>query len=59
MRALDLFTVFIDNSVLVGVDIVGESAGRCSPKVGEELVLSVERDDREGEFLVNGSGWCR
>ena len=54
MRAPDLFTAFIDDGVLVGVDIIGESAGRCSPKVGEELVLSVERDNREWVVQVTG-----
>ena len=48
--------MFVDNSVLVGVDIVGKGAGRCSPKVRKELVLSIEGDDREGELLEDGSG---
>ena len=59
MRTPDLFTAFVDNGVLVGVDVVGEGAGRCSPEVREEFVLSVEGDDREGEFLKDGSRWGR
>ena len=45
-----------NNGVLVRVDVVGEGAGRSGPEVWEELVLGVERDDREGEFLKNRSG---
>ena len=40
----------------MGVNIIGKGAGRGSPKVREELVLSIEGDDREGEFLKNRSG---
>ena len=56
MRAPDLLTTFIDDGVLVGVDVVGKGAGRGGPEVWEELVLGVERDNREGEFLEDGSG---
>ena len=49
--------MFVDDSVLVRVDVVGEGARRSGPKVREELVLSVEGDDREGEFLEDRSGW--
>ena len=52
----DLLTAFVDNGVLMWMDVVGESAGRCGPEVREELVLGVEGDDREGEFLENRSG---
>ena len=37
------------------MDVVGEGAGRGSPEVREELVLGIEWDDREGEFLKNRS----
>ena len=57
MGAPDLLSAFVNNGVLVGVDVVGEGAGRGGPEVGEELVLGVERDDRKGEFLEDGSGW--
>ena len=40
LRTPDLLTAFVDNSVLVGVDIVGKSAGRGSPKVREVLRLT-------------------
>ena len=56
MRTPNLLTAFVDDGVLVGVDVVGEGTRRGGPKVGEELVLGVERDDREGEFLTNRSG---
>ena len=56
MGAPDLFSTFVNDGVLVGVDVVGEGARRGSPEVGEELVLGVERDDREGEFLRDRSG---
>ena len=56
MRAPDFFTAFVYDGVLVGVDVVGEGTGRCGPEVREELVLGVEGDDREGEFLKDGSG---
>ena len=55
LRAPDLLTVFVDNGVLVGVDVVGEGTGRGGPEVREELVLGVEGDDREGEFLEGRS----
>ena len=55
MRAPDLFTTFVDNGVLVGVDVVGEGTRRCGPEVREELVLGVTRNDREGEFLTDRS----
>ena len=48
--------MFVNDGVLVGVDVVGKGAGRGGPEVGEELVLSVEGDDREGEFLRDRSG---
>ena len=41
------------------MNIVSKGAGRGGPKVREELVLSVEGDNREGEFLKNRSGWGR
>ena len=56
MGTPDLFSAFVDNGVLVWVNVVGKGAGRGSPEVGEELVLGVERDDREGEFLRDRSG---
>ena len=56
MRTPNLFTAFVDDGVLVGVDVVGEGTGRGGPEVGEELVLGVERDDREREFLKDRSG---
>ena len=40
----------------MGVDVVGEGARRGGPKMGEELVLGVERDDGKGEFLRDRSG---
>ena len=51
----NLLTAFVDDSVLVGVDVVGKGAGRGGPEVGEELVFGVERDNREGEFLKGRS----
>ena len=54
--APDLLTTFVDDGVLVGVDVIGKGAGRGGPEVWEELVLGVEGDNREGEFLENGSG---
>ena len=39
----------------MGVDVVGEGAGRGGPEVGEELVLGVERDNGEREFLKDRS----
>ena len=40
----------------MGVDVVGEGAGRGGPEVWEEFVLGVEGDDRKGELLGDGSG---
>ena len=56
MRAPDLLTAFVDDGVLMGVDVVGEGTGRGGPEVWEELVLDVEGDDREGELLEDRSG---
>ena len=56
MRAPDFLSAFVDDGVLVRVDVVGEGARRGGPEVGEELVLGVEGDDREGEFLRDRSG---
>ena len=56
MRTPNLLTAFVDDGVLVGVGVVGEGTRRGGPEMGEELVLGVERDDREGEFLKNRSG---
>ena len=56
MGAPDLFSAFVNDGVLVGVDVVGKGAGRGSPEVWEELVLSVEGDNRKGELLENWSG---
>ena len=39
----------------MGVDVVGKGAGRGGPEMREELVLSVEGDDGEGEFLEDRS----
>ena len=52
----DLFTTFVYDGVLVGVDVVGEGTGRCGPKVREKLVLGVKGNDREGEFLKGRCG---
>ena len=41
---------------MMGMDVVGERAGRGGPEMWEELVLSVEGDDREGELLEDRSG---
>ena len=49
--------MFIDDGVLVGVNVVGEGAGKGGPEMWEELVFGVERDDGEGEFLEDRSGW--
>ena len=38
------------------VDVVGESAGRCSPEVGKKLVFGVARDDRKRELPEDRSG---
>ena len=57
MGAPDLFSAFVNDGVLVRVDVVGEGAGRGGPEVRKELVLGVGRDDREGEFLEGGSRW--
>ena len=56
MGAPDLFSAFVNDGILVRVDVVGEGAGRGGPEVWEELVLGVEGDDRKGEFLEDGSG---
>ena len=56
MGAPDLFSAFVNDGVLVGVDIVGEGAERGSPEVWEELVLGMEGDDRKGELLEDRSG---
>ena len=55
MGAPDLFSVFVNDGVLVGVDVVGEGAGRGSPEMWEELVLGVEGNDGKGEFLEDRS----
>ena len=55
MRTPNLLTAFVDDGVLMRVDVVGEGARRGGPEVREELVLGVERDDREGEFLEDRS----
>ena len=57
MGAPDLFSTFVNDRVLMRMDVVGEGAGRGGPEVGEELVLGVARDDGEGELLENESGW--
>ena len=59
LQAPDLLTVFVDGSVLMGMDVIGEGAGRSSPEVREELMLSVERDNGEGELLENRGGQGR
>ena len=51
--------MFIDDSVLVGVNVIGKGARRGGPKVKEELVFSIKRDDGEQEFLEDRSGWGR
>ena len=56
MGAPDLLTAFVDDGVLVGVDVVGEGTGGGGPEVWEELVLGVEGDDRKGELLEDGCG---
>ena len=56
MRTPNLLTAFVDDSVLVRVDVVGEGARRGGPKMWEELVLGVEGDDGKGEFLGGRSG---
>ena len=43
----------------MGVDITSEGTGRSSPEVGKKLMLGVEGDDGEGEFLKDRSGWGR
>ena len=57
MGTPDLLTAFVDDGVLVRVDVVGEGTRRGDPEVREELVLGVEGDDRKGEFLEDGGGW--
>ena len=56
MGTPNLLTAFVNNGVLVGMDVVGKGARRGDPKVREELVLGVAGDDREGEFLEDRSG---
>ena len=56
MGTPDLLAAFVDDGVLVRVDVVGEGARGGDPEMWEEFVLSVEGDDRKGEFLENGSG---
>ena len=41
----------------MGVDVIGEGAGRGGPEMGKELVFRVAGDDREGELLEDRSGW--
>ena len=55
MRTPNLLTAFVDDGVLVGMDVVGKGARRGGPEVREEFVLGVEGDDREGEFLEDRS----
>ena len=47
--------MFVDDSVLVGMDVISKGTGRSSLKMGEELMLGIERDDREGEFWKDRS----
>ena len=49
--------MFIDDGVLVGVNVISKGARRSGSKMREELVLGVEGDNWEGEFLEDGSGW--
>ena len=56
MRAPDFFTVFVDDGVLVRMDVVGEGTGRCGPKVRKKLVFAIEGDDGKREFLKSRSG---
>ena len=56
MGAPDLFSAFVNDGVLVRVDVIGEGAGRGGPEVREKFVLGVAGDDREGEFLKDRSG---
>ena len=55
LRTPDLFSVFVNDGILMWVDVVGESAGRCGPEVGKKLVFGVARDDRERELLEGRS----
>ena len=55
MRTPDLLTAFVDDSVLMWVDVVGESAGRCSPEMRKKLVFGVTRDDRKRELREDRS----
>ena len=48
--------MFVDNGVLMWVDVIGNSAGRGSSKVREELVFGIEGDGWEREFLEDRSG---
>ena len=43
----------------MGVDVVGKGAGRGGPKMREELMLCIEGDNREVEFLEDRSGQGR
>ena len=56
MGTPDLLAAFVDDGVLVRVDVVGEGARRGDPEMWEELVLGIERDNREGELLEDRSG---
>ena len=56
MGAPDLFSAFVNDGVLVRVDVVGEGARRGGPEVREKLVFGVAGDDREREFLEDRSG---
>ena len=56
MGTPDLFSAFVNDGVLVRVDVVGEGAGRGGPEMGKKLVFGVEGDDGEGEFLGDRSG---
>ena len=59
MGAPDLFSTFVNDRVLMRVDVVGEGIGRGGPEVGEEFVFGVEGDDGEREFLKGGGRWGR
>ena len=57
LQAPDLLTAFVDDGVLMEVNVIGKGTGRSGPEMGKELVFSVEGDNREGEFLKDRSGW--
>ena len=59
MRAPDFLSTFVDDGVLMRVDVVGEGARRGGPEIREELVLGVERYDGEGELLEDRGRWGR